>query len=132
MQTLRELWQGFMAMPLWVKLWMALMIVVNGIMPLWFFEHVVAQITFLGILIAGPIAYFIVKAVGFNKFLGMMHAPWILMIYLQAHTLLTTAVIGAFGYWLLASLIISSISLLLDILDVIQYTNQVKKTQNKA
>lgn len=123
MQTLQELWRGFMAMPLWVKLWMAVMVVSNGIMPLYFFEHVVAQVTFLSIFIAGPLAYFIVKSVGFNKFLGFMHAPWIPMVYLQAHTLITTDTSGMFATWLMASLLISVVSLVLDIMDVIQYSN---------
>lgn len=127
MQTLQEIYHGFMAMPLWVKLWMALMIVVNGILPFWFFEHLVAQITFLCILLAGPLAFYIVKAVGFNKFLGFMHAPWIPMVYLQAHTLITTEPTGMFATWLKASLIISVISLVFDIMDVMQYANQSKK-----
>lgn len=123
MQTLAEIWHGFMDMPLWVKLWMGVMIVSNGIMPLMFIEHIVAQITFLSIFMAGPLAYVIVKSVGFNKFLGLMHAPWVPMVYLQAYTLYTTEITGSFIMWLSASLVISLISLVFDILDVMQYSN---------
>lgn len=122
MQTLITMWQGFLAMPLWVKLWMAVMVVINGILPFYFIDQVVAQITVFAIFSSGILAFFIVKAVGFNKFLGLMHATWLPMVYLQIHTLVTTEVTGNFAIWLITSLIISLISLAFDIMDVVQYT----------
>lgn len=130
MGTLKIIWQGFLAMPLWVKLWIAVLVVSNGILPLYFLDQLVAQITLLGICSSSVVGFYIVKAVGFNKLMGLMHATWIPMVYVQAYTLLTSDVSGAFGDWLMASFIISLISLAFDVYDVVVYTNQTAKPKN--
>ena len=126
MRTLVLMGRGLLAMPLWVQIWFGFMMLANAIAPLFFLNHMVAQLTFFCAAIGMPIGYLIVYMTGFSKLMGLMHGPWLALAYVQIYTLATTAPSGAFGNWLMVSAAVTLVSLAFDAYDVVVYARQNK------
>jgi hypothetical protein len=102
-----------------VIIWLVILMTINGVLPLFFLPHLEAQISLVCMGLGGIIGAVMVQVTGWNKLLGLMHAPWVPMVYLQGHSLFFgTVTEGAFANWLLASFVVSMISLAIDFWDV--------------
>jgi hypothetical protein len=113
--------RGFLKMHFGWKLWIFLMAIVNGILPLFFIDQAVALITFSGAIAGLFIGFTLAFTQGYTKLLGLMHGPWIPAFVLQIYTLMHIQPAGYFGAWLWTSTIITGSSLALDTMDVYFY-----------
>ena len=72
--------RGLFKMPVYAQLWLVLLVIVNGIVPLFFLGRVEAQAT-LGIFLAGALLMIALTALsGFSRLLGAGHFLWFILL----------------------------------------------------
>lgn len=111
--------------PLW-KIWLTLMMIINGVLPLFFLPHTAAIIVLTSVFIGFYTGLCLCFDQGFTKFLGLMHMPWIPMVVYQAILLSNGVENSNFKNWLMSSFVISCISLLIDFWDIHFYLKNKK------
>ena len=104
-------WQG----------WMVLLVLVNFIMPFFFLGTTEATMVLVGVMASMVIMMTMFAKYGFVRLLGLGHTPWLFTVPWLALQLSQTIESGSFYYWLLAVVVIDSISLVIDAVDVVRY-----------
>lgn len=113
--------KGVMKMPIPVRLWIMLLIVINLVVPLFFINRMEAQIA-LGALMASMILMTILTALtGFTRLLGLGHIFWIPLIYYLWTQLGQFPANDFFGIWVRTLITINASSLVIDMVDIIRY-----------
>ncbi len=104
----------------WVA-WVMLLMMANTILPLFYLGTPEGKVV-LGAFVFGAIFQTaIFSAKGFVRLLGIGHIAWVPMVY-WLWTRLDLAPAGSlFRYWLLTTIVLVSLSLLFDAIDVIRY-----------
>ncbi len=71
--------RSLLKMPRYAQLWLVLLVIVNGIVPLFFLGRMEAQAT-LGIFLAGALLMIALTALsGFSRLLGAGHFLWFVL-----------------------------------------------------
>ena len=117
--------KGFMG-KLWMlspgfRVWLGVLIVLNGVVPLWFLDHPeawVAMATVHGGFLVGVVLF---QRYGFTRLLGLMHAPWIVLLVLVWGAMGQVPASDPFGLWLRVVFTLDAIELVFDAKDVIKY-----------
>ncbi len=104
----------------WV-VWIMLLMLVNMVIPLFYLGTLEGEVV-LGAFVFGALHQgWIFSAKGFVRLLGIGHLVWIPMVA-WLWTRLDVASTGSlFRHWLLATIVLVSLSLLIDAVDVIRY-----------
>ncbi len=111
MMTLRKPWVG----------WIMLLMMVNMVIPLFYLGTVEGKVV-LGAFVFGALLQGgIFSAKGFVRLLGIGHIAWVPMVYWLWTRLDFAPARGFFGYWLLATIVLVSLALLIDAVDVTRY-----------
>lgn len=105
--------------PWWI--WIALLVVANAVAPLFFLGTVEARAVLAAILVAAAIMMAIFRARGFVRLLGLGHlVVWpFLLVWLASR--LPGIEPGPFRSWVQAVILLDTLSLLIDLADVIRY-----------
>ncbi len=101
--------------------WMVLLVLVNFIMPFFFLGTPEATVVLVGGMASMVIMMTMFAKFGFVRLLGLGHIPWLFTVPWLWSQLAQTIESGPFYYWLLAVVVIDSISLVIDAVDVIRY-----------
>ena len=118
--TLRFI-QGLWRMPLVARIWVGWLVVVNSIVPLFFWDHLEAQVA-LAVFLTGAMLMAIITArTGFSRLLGAGHLLWYPLLFWLALRLDTLPMDGAVGIWVRALLATNAISLVIDTADVARW-----------
>ncbi|MEE8636367.1 MAG: hypothetical protein V3T12_10165, partial [Acidiferrobacterales bacterium] len=81
MRAFIKLNKGMMKMPIHWQLWLALLVIVNFVIPLFFIKHLEAQVV-AGTLLASVILMTGLTALsGYTRLLGLGHILWIPLLY---------------------------------------------------
>ena len=103
------------------QLWMVLLVSANFVSP-WFFLGTSEGIV---VLVAAMVSLFIMMSLfskfGFVRLLGVGHIPWLFTVPWLIWQLGQTVESGPFYYWLLAVVVVDSLSLVIDAVDVVRY-----------
>ncbi len=111
MLTLRKPWVG----------WIMLLIMVNMVIPLFYLGTVEGKVVLGAFVFAALHQGWIFSRKAFVRLLGIGHIVWVPMVA-WLWTRLDVAPAGSlFRYWLLATIVLVSLSLLIDAVDVIRY-----------
>ncbi|RXV64299.1 hypothetical protein C6W92_07770 [Roseovarius sp. A46] len=115
---IREIWHSYRRLPLWVQLWVAVILVPINAASLTFVAHPsgvwVAAMAVGAMLLNGAI---MLAERGFSKLMALPHvAIWTPMLGLVAW-LLAQDIAPAYRGYLLILLVIDTVSLVLDVLD---------------
>lgn len=102
-------------------LWLALLMVANGAVPLLFIGTREGQMVLLGAIVGAAIQVHIFRSKGFVRLLGIGHLPWIPLVLWLWSRLLLTHDNSLFRYWLLSVVVLNTFSLIIDSVDVIRY-----------
>lgn len=102
-------------------MWVALLMAANGIVPFFFISTPEAQITLAAIALGAMIQMTLYSRVGFVRLLGVGHAPWLFLVPWLWLRLDAVPADGMFTSWMLAVIVLNSVSLLIDIADVARY-----------
>ena len=102
--------------------WIALLILVNGVMPLVFVGSTEGRVVLVSFGLAALIQMAIFARAGFVRLLGLGHlVVWVpLLVWLWPRVQLAGDG-SLFGRWLTAVLVVDLISLLIDAVDVVRY-----------
>ena len=104
--------------PLWVSLWVLVLMLVN-MASLAFWREAVAQLILMNFLASAMLMMGLYARFGFTKILGLGHVPWIpLLAYVVTQI---PAAEASFKRYLLVLSVSMSISLVLDTIDVWNY-----------
>ncbi len=113
--------KGVMKMPIHWRLWLALLVIVNLVIPLFFLNRLEAQVV-AGTLIASVILMTGLTALsGFTRLLGLGHILWIPLLYFLWMRLEQNPADDFFGLWLRILMILNAASLIIDVIDVGRY-----------
>ncbi len=101
--------------------WVMLLMMVNMIVPLFYLGTPEGKVVLGAFVFGAVLQTAIFSAKGFVRLLGIGHIAWVPMVY-WLWTRLDLASAGSlFRYWLLATIVLVSLSLLIDASDVIRY-----------
>jgi len=106
----------------WV-IWIYVMVLVNGITPLFFLPRFTSIIVLLSAISGFYLGLILTHAIGYSRILGLMHFPWIPMVSFQIYYLYKQSfkLKSSHDYWLSCSLLVSTLSLFIDFYDVYKY-----------
>ncbi len=128
-QAFKDFMKGIMSLSLGWQVWLGLMMVLNMMIPLLFLSHLEAQVTLVAMMAGGMTGIVLVKIQGFTKLLGLMHIYWLPLVFFLVQRAETVSTSELFGMWLWSVIVVNSISLIIDTVDVITY---FKHKQNPA
>ena len=108
-------------MPLGWRLWVAVLIAVNAVAPLFFLDRPEARWTLAAITFAGWVMALLTAWRGFTRLLGAGHAPWLILVPWLVSRWPEAPLDTPFGLWLRIVVAINAASLILDAADVVRY-----------
>jgi hypothetical protein len=111
MLTLRKPWVG----------WVMLLMTVNMIIPLFYLGTLEGRVVLGAFVLGALLQTWIFSAKGFVRLLGIGHIAWVPMVALLWTRLDLAPASSLFRYWLLATIVVVTLSLLIDAADVIRY-----------
>ena len=88
---------------------------------MFFFKSFEAQAAFVAINVGFFTGVFICKQQGFTRLLGVKHWPWIFLLLFLWGRLDVVSASEPLSIWIRVVLVLNSLSLLLDAIDVIKY-----------
>ena len=121
MKSIIAFMQGLRKLPTSAQLWLMILGMSNMMAPLFFIAQREAYVMFIATMLSFAVGVVLYKIQGMTRLMGVMHAPWFVSVYFLVISLTTVSMDSAFGVWIRAALVLTSISLLLDIKDVVKY-----------
>ena len=113
--------KGMMKMPIQWKLWLALLVTANMVVPLFFLGRLEAQVVLGTLLISMMLMTVLTALSGFTRLLGLGHIFWFPLLYFLWTRLGQIPADDFFGIWVRGLMVINAISLVIDVVDVISY-----------
>ncbi len=113
--------RGVLAMAKPWQLWMVFLVSANMVVPFFFLGTPEAAVVLFSAGIGMVIMMTLFSKLGYVKLLGLGHIPWLLTVPWLWSRLSQTVESGPFYYWLLAVVVLDSISLAIDTVDVVRY-----------
>lgn len=120
-ETMTEFQEAMKSLhPAW-QVWTQLLLLMNLVVPLIFFKKKEAWISIGTILIQIMVMMLLFEIQGFTRLLGLAHFGWFGLIYYFSRRLPENPSNTLFGKWLRGVIVVNSISLLIDVTDVVRY-----------
>ncbi len=104
-----------------LAVWLGVLLAVNFVVPLVFVGRLEAQVVLFAGMAGALVQMLLFRAKGFVRLLGIGHVPWIPMVPWLWMRLDQAAWPSAFGFWLVAVIVLDGLSLILDVTDVLRY-----------
>ncbi len=121
MNTFVKFNKGILRMPIRWQLWLMVLVAANMFGPLFFLHYLEAQVVLGTILASMMLMTLLTGRFGFTRILGLGHVLWIPMLAFLFARLGDIPVGDAFGIWIRALIVLNSVSLVIDAIDVIRY-----------
>jgi hypothetical protein len=112
---------ALMSIPFPWNAWIGLLLAANLAAPLFFLPRVEAIVAIVVVNMGAVIMAAIHARLGFVRLLGIGHIFWVPMVIWFAVRAGQPDVDGSFAVWLVAVVIVNSLSLVLDGLDIFRY-----------
>ena len=109
-------------MPIPWQLWLMVLVIGNMIVPLFFLNHLEAQLVLVGMFGGIMIMTTLTHFSGFTRILGLGHILWIPLVYFLWTRLSQHPPTDFFGLWLRILIGLNTVSLVFDVADVVRYT----------
>ncbi len=113
--------KGIMKMPVHWQLWLALLLTVNLVVPLFFLDRLEAQIIVAALLASALFMTILTGVSGFNRLLGLGHIFWIPLLYFLWMRLDQIPANDFFGIWVRTLMTLNAASLVFDFVDVARF-----------
>lgn len=101
--------------------WVILLVAVNLVVPLFYIQTLEAQLTIASMMAGFITQSYIHSKLGFVKLLGLGHVFWIPLVVWLGFRLNDIGVGDAFGIWLASLVLINTVSLVIDVVDVTRF-----------
>ena len=113
--------KGVMGMPIYVRLWLMVLIAANMVAPLFFLDRFEARLV-IGAFLASMLLMIILTArTGFTRLLGLGHILWVPLLYILWTRIGQIPADDAFGIWVRVLMMLNAASLVFDTIEVIRY-----------
>jgi len=119
--TAKEFMIKMYQVPVGWRIWLATLMAANMVAPLFFLKSVEGLAVFVSINLSAITGTILYKQQGFTRLLGLMHWPWVILLPFLWMRLDAVSAAEPFGIWIRAVLVLNSLSLILDLVDVIKY-----------
>jgi len=113
--------KSLMKIPIIWQLWLALLITVNLIVPLFYLSTLEAQLTIGALVLGFLIMSYIHSKRGYVRLLGIGHIFWFPLVLWLGLRAFEEGLSDAFAVWLVSLVVLNSLSLILDVMDVVRY-----------
>ena len=113
--------RGIFRLPIGVRLWLMLLMAVNLVVPVIYFERSEARIVLLTFLASFLLMVLITRTSGFTRLLGLGHVLWVPLVLFLVSRLDSIAVGNAYGVWIRSAIALNSVSLVVDLIDVVRF-----------
>lgn len=115
------LMKSILKMPSPWLFWVMLLVAANFIVPLFYIQTLEAQLTIASIFAGAITQSYIHSKLGFVKLLGLGHIFWIPLVIWLGFRLSDIGLNDLFGIWLASLVVINTVSLVIDVIDVIRF-----------
>lgn len=113
--------RSILKMPLPWLVWVMLLVLVNFLVPLFYIQTLEAKLAIAAVLSGAVIQSFIHSKLGFVRLLGLGHILWIPLVIWLGFRLTDIGLENPFGIWLASLVLINTVSLVIDVIDVIRF-----------
>ncbi len=113
--------KGVLRMSWPVKIWLLVMVSANAVAPLFFLQHIEAQMVIGAIIVGAMLMSLLTARFGFSRILGLGHMLWIPLVGWLAFRLGQIPADDAFGMWIRGVMLLNTVSLVIDGVDVFRY-----------
>ena len=110
-------------LPLPVRIWLVVLGLWNLFIPLFLLGQFEARVMAAATVLSAVLGVSLHKAKGMTRILGLMHAPWLIAVFLLFMRIMKEGASGLYGVWMLSAAVLTSISLVLDVRDVVRYVS---------
>jgi hypothetical protein len=114
---------SILKMPLPWVVWVACLMTVNFVVPLFYIQTLEAQLAIAVAFVAAILLSAIHVKLGFVRLLGLGHVFWIPLVIWFGFRLSEVGVDSPFGIWLASLVLVNSVSLVIDVIDVARYVS---------
>jgi hypothetical protein len=113
--------RGILRFPIGVRLWLMLLMAVKFVLPVNYVQRSEARVILLTFLTSFLLMVFITHISGFTRLLGLGHALWVPLVIFLSTRLDSIETGEAYSVWILSVIVLDSISLVLDSIDVVRF-----------
>ncbi len=113
--------KGVLRMSWPVKIWLLVLVAANAVAPLFFLQRLEAQAVFAAMMIGATLMSLLTARFGFTRILGLGHILWIPLVGWLAFRLGQIPADDAFGMWIRGVMLLNTVSLVIDGVDVFRY-----------
>lgn len=121
MKAMMQFMKTMLIMPMHWQVWLGMLVTINMVVPLFFINTLEAQVVFATAIAGLVIMSAIFSAKGFVRLLGIGHIGWLPLVFWLWTRLDFAPADSLFGYWLIAVIVLDSLSLFIDAIDVLRY-----------
>ena len=119
----------FRYLPIWVRVWLVVMMSALFVAPMFFLEHAAAQWMAATFMLGGMIMSWMHMKMGMTKLMGIGHVPWLIPLFLIFRDLSMSVGSGSYQIWLATAAVLAVICLVIDVVDVTQYVSGKNREQ---
>ena len=113
--------KAVMKLPVWVQLWLMLLILANMVIPVFFLDRLEAQVILVVFFASATLMIILTGATGFSRLLGLGHILWIPLLYFLWARFDQIPANDFYGMWLRIVMALNVASLVIDTIDVARY-----------
>ena len=121
MKSLFEFPLGLWLMPIWVRIWVAILLLANGIVPFMFLDRPESMVIFGTMMGAAMLMMMLTALQGFTRLLGLGHFVWFALLWYLWTRLPHIPASDSFGVWIRAVMVLNTIALVMDVVDVARW-----------
>ena len=121
MKTNVRFFRAMFSLPMPWPVFIALLMAVNMVGPLFFLDTLEGKVVLGSIMLGATVMTELFRRKGFVRLLGIGHLPWVAMVPWLWIRLGEAPPGSAFAVWLTSVIVLNSISLAIDFVDVARY-----------
>ena len=121
MKSMMNFMKTMMIMPIHWQAWLGVLVTVNIVVPIFFIYTLEAQVILATAIVGLVIMSVIFSMKGSVRLMGIGHIGWLPLVFWLGTKLEHVPADSTFGYWLMAVMVLDSLSLFIDTIDVFRY-----------
>jgi len=121
MKSMMNFIKTMLIMPIQWQIWLGILVTVNIVVPIFFIHMLEAQAVLATAIVGLVIMAFIFSRQGFVRLMGIGHIGWLPLVFWLGTKLEHAPADSTFGYWLITVIVLDSLSLFIDTIDVFRY-----------
>lgn len=121
MKAMINFTKTMMIMPIHWQAWLGVLVGVNIVAPLFFIHTLEAQVVLAMGIVGLAIMSVIFSMKGFVRLMGIGHLGWLPLVFWLGTKLEHVPADSTFRYWIIAVIVLDSLSLIIDTIDLLRY-----------